>query len=271
MRLRWLTLLVFAGALLASVFAQAATMKLGDSGRQVLILQENLAQLGFFRAAPTGYYGTVTRNAVRDFQRAVGLRADGIAGPQTLAAVDDAMARLTGSTASRGGGNVVELLPWRMVNPMWPRGTTARVYDIETGLSFAAWRLYGSEHADVEPLTQADTYIMRKIYGGHWSWNRRAVLVELDGKFIAGSMNGMPHGYYEIRNNGFPGQFCIHFLGSRLHKNRQVDPVHQNMVLKAAKTGIHGLAAPVEFGRTEGSSELRELTEQAAASPRAVE
>jgi peptidoglycan hydrolase-like protein with peptidoglycan-binding domain len=42
-----------------------------------------LARLGFFHQVVTGYYGPITQAAVAAFQRAVGLRADGIWGPKT--------------------------------------------------------------------------------------------------------------------------------------------------------------------------------------------
>ncbi|MGQ9779501.1 MAG: peptidoglycan-binding domain-containing protein [Bacillota bacterium] len=238
------------GCLLVALMAEAAVLGPGDKGREVLILQEKLARLGFFRAAPTGYFGRLTQAAVKDFQRACGLKIDGIAGPQTMAAIEEVLSRQNAQLASRGGRTVL-LLPWELVNKMWPRGTTARVYDIETGISFLVRRLYGTEHADVEPLTKQDTYLLKQIYGGRWSWDRRAIVVELEGRYIAASMNGMPHGGQAIYDNDFPGQFCIHFLGSRLHKNRKVDAAHQSMVLRAARTGLRGVALPAEEGEEE--------------------
>jgi hypothetical protein len=92
----------------------------------------------------------------------------------------------------------------------------------------------GSKHADCQPLTAEDTAVMRKIYGGQWSWARRAIVVSLDGKHMAASMNGMPHGAGAIKNNDFDGHFCIHFLNSRTHESNKLDSAHQAMVKKAA-------------------------------------
>jgi len=50
-------------------------------------LQRNLAKLGFFHHAVTGYYGPITTKAVRQFQRSAGLTADGIWGPKSEAAL----------------------------------------------------------------------------------------------------------------------------------------------------------------------------------------
>ena len=59
--------------------------------------------------------------------------------------------------------------------------------------------------------------------------------MEINGRRIAASMNGMPHGQQDIGDNGFDGHFCIHFLGSRVHRTGRVDPSHQEAIFKAAE------------------------------------
>ncbi|WP_443080698.1 L,D-transpeptidase family protein [Streptomyces sp. PTD5-9] len=49
----------------------------GSQGRQVRELQARLRQIGHFNRSPTGYYGTVTADAVRSFQTKRGLTATG--------------------------------------------------------------------------------------------------------------------------------------------------------------------------------------------------
>lgn len=63
--------------------SSTATMRIGNRGNNVTALQDQLRSLGFFNQSSTGYYGTVTRDAVRSYQRANNLQVDGIAGPQT--------------------------------------------------------------------------------------------------------------------------------------------------------------------------------------------
>ncbi|ALA53201.1 peptidoglycan-binding protein [Shouchella clausii] len=67
--------------------SKTSLLRVGSRGGSVTALQEDLRKLGFFNQSPTGYYGTVTRDAVRAFQRANNLQADGIAGPATQAAL----------------------------------------------------------------------------------------------------------------------------------------------------------------------------------------
>lgn len=123
---------------------------------------------------------------------------------------------------------------WTVVDKAFPRKANAIVKDIDTGITFAIHRYGGTNHADVEPITAADTAKMLKAYGGQWSWSRRAVLVSVNGRVFAGSMNGMPHGGQDYYDNNFDGQFCIHFLNSRTHGTNRVDAAHQAAIHKAA-------------------------------------
>lgn len=127
----------------------------------------------------------------------------------------------------------IEMLPWNEVDHLVPRFSKFTVLDIETGKKFNVQRRAGSHHADVQPLTSKDTKIMKKIYGGKWSWKRRAIIVIHKDKWLAASMHGMPHGAGALKNN-FPGHFCIHFYGSTTHRTNSMDLSHMLMVLKAS-------------------------------------
>lgn len=67
-------------------------------------LQEALRDTGHFDFhTSTGYFGSITRQAVRDFQRSKGLSVDGIVGPQTFKVLGTSK----GSTSSTGKAAVV--------------------------------------------------------------------------------------------------------------------------------------------------------------------
>ena len=79
------------------------TLKNGDSGDEVMRLQEALVALGYdIGGEPDGSFGPATEEAVEKFQADSGLPADGVAGPQTLQAINDALAA-TGYTPHRTG------------------------------------------------------------------------------------------------------------------------------------------------------------------------
>jgi peptidoglycan hydrolase-like protein with peptidoglycan-binding domain len=58
-------------------------LRSGDSGNYVIELQQRLTALGFYKGVIDGKYGPATEAAVRKFQVAYGLGADGIAGAGT--------------------------------------------------------------------------------------------------------------------------------------------------------------------------------------------
>ena len=60
------------------------TSKYGSTGEEVRKIQQKLSDLGYSVGSVDGVYGQKTQNAVKAFQRNVGLTADGIAGPATL-------------------------------------------------------------------------------------------------------------------------------------------------------------------------------------------
>ena len=71
--------------------APTATLKPGDQGAAVKVLQRGLAHLGYSPGKIDGQYGPSTVDAVKRFQRAGGLTADGILGPNTLRALARAL------------------------------------------------------------------------------------------------------------------------------------------------------------------------------------
>lgn len=72
-----------------SVAGNAMALQKGNRGANVVNLQDVLKVAGYFpvNVRSTGYYGSITKNAVKKFQKAKGLAVDGIAGSKTMAAV----------------------------------------------------------------------------------------------------------------------------------------------------------------------------------------
>lgn len=318
--------------LLTPVYAKTPqTLKEGMSGNEVKVLQQDLKGLGLLNANATGYYGTLTNQAVKKLQSKYKISPNGIAGKETLALIDSLRGRQSASSKT-----VSKVVPTKTITPakqpkaavkvktpestkkpttkalptpapsihkspapkasgikspaptptatpapiataapvkdtggclvpwfglgenIFSIGTKATVYDIDTGLSFNIVRSFGYNHADCETLTAEDTATFKKIFGGNWSWDRRAVVLTIGTRKIAASIAGMPHagvdskplnaivpgrsGDYgtgenldNIKGNNMDGHFDVHLYGSKTHVDNSVDSAHQKMVQKAAE------------------------------------
>lgn len=134
----------------------------------------------------------------------------------------------------------VEVLHWNEAKQVIPRGAVVTIEDVYTGKTFRVKRTFGTNHADVEALTTADTQMIKRIWGG-FSWERRPVIVHTNGRMLAASLAGMPHAgdsLDAVGGNGMSGVIDLHFVGSRRHKEGNiaavVDPQHQAAIKIAA-------------------------------------
>lgn len=201
--------------------AYPSVMKPGDMGNSVIDLQVTLQTLGY-TVDTDGKFGYDTQAAVMKQQLKLGIDADGIVGMHTR--------RMIGNE-NYGG---VELLDWwKGGNVAYPRLTEATVLDVRTGRRFTVFRYGGDNHCDVEPLTSQDTATLRAIAGGEWTWERRPVWLEVNGRIIAASIHCYPHAGEHILDNGFDGHVCMHFLSSRTHDTNRVDEDHAACVQEA--------------------------------------
>lgn len=86
--------------------ASSRLLRMGTRGQDVKNLQEALNRLGYSCGKADGIFGRATYNAVVSYQRAKGLSADGIAGPQTINAINGsnkAPSKPKPTTPDRGG------------------------------------------------------------------------------------------------------------------------------------------------------------------------
>ncbi|MBM7643876.1 3D (Asp-Asp-Asp) domain-containing protein [Scopulibacillus daqui] len=79
----------------------------GSRGQYVSLLQEKLQRLGFYKGHVDGIFGTLTETAVKAFQSAHNLAADGIVGPNTKAALLNGQAPVQPKTSTAAPVNNV--------------------------------------------------------------------------------------------------------------------------------------------------------------------
>ncbi|MGM0877542.1 MAG: cell wall hydrolase [Bacillota bacterium] len=114
-----------------SLFAQEILHQ-GRQGEAVIDLQESLQKMGYFNSQPTGFYGSITDNAVRQFQVDTGLLSDGVFGLQTKQKLDniEMMAKVVHGEARGesyiGKVAVAAVIINRLSTPGFPKNT----YDV---------------------------------------------------------------------------------------------------------------------------------------------
>lgn len=108
------------------------TLHPGTSNSDVKELQQKLKNKGYFTyGTTTNYYGSITTSAVKSFQRANGLSADGIAGPSTFnKLLGSGSSSISSSSLLRVGstGPNVQSLQQQLKNKGYFKGTTTQYF-----------------------------------------------------------------------------------------------------------------------------------------------
>jgi len=207
----------------------------GDKGEEVVRIQTRLFDLGYYTYKPTGSFRTVTKTAVVSYQAASGLMSDGSVGQETLTALFSRSAKrvdfhaaipltFTAQGAISEKGNPI---PWNVVRPKLTEGEMYRVRNAATGEEMKLVYESGENHADMKaPIRQTEYQYTRamlnKWLGETNSFYKCAVLFELDGQWIAASMQW----------NG-ENRICIYFKGSLSHVLNLPDIEHNANIQKA--------------------------------------
>ena len=207
----------------------SGVLKVGSKGAEVKSLQQKLIELGYLRGTADGIYGKLTAAAVKAFQTASKLTADGIAGQKTLSKLSTTSSSSSASSSSSSTSSTstssvsiqtsvkpsaarVQYANWYdKVKAIAKKYPYATVYDFATGISWQVHIFSIGAHADYEPVTANDTAKLVKAFGGN-TWNPRAVWVVFsDGSVYLGSTHSMPHEVQHNRDNNFEGHSCLHF------------------------------------------------------------
>lgn len=233
-------ILLFACAmfLFASVGAGDASepMRQGAKGEEVVRIQVRLFDLGFYTYKPTGSFQTVTRSAVVAYQAASGIMSDGSIGAETQRTLFSRGAKridfhasvpltYTAQGAITQRGNAV---PWDTVKASLTEGTVYRVRNAATGEDALLVFSSGENHAEMTLPGAFNDHkqsaeMLSRWLGSSNSFYKCAVLLELDGQWIAASMqwDGAEH-------------VCLYCKDSRSHVRNLPDAEHEANIRKVA-------------------------------------
>ena len=236
-----LALLMLAPAL---AFAAGSSYQKGDSGADVVLLQQRLSDLGYVAFRATGKFGDMTKTGVFNFQSRNKLSANGVVDDKTYdalfstspvrAALNPGITRLVGPGMAALPEEYGELIDWAEADKLLPLDAEATITDLNTGKEYRVRRTGGSNHADVQTVDAASTKTFLECFGGDYTWEKRSCLVEISGKKYAASIFGTPNENNKIPESNMPGSVCLYFAGSKSDVFGIVDEEHNASVLRAA-------------------------------------
>ena len=208
----------------------------GSTGEDVVRIQMRLFDLGFYTYKPTGSYQTVTKSAVVAYQVASGIMSDGSIGSESMHALFSRGAKridyhaeipltYTAQGAITQKGNAT---PWTTLKDKLTPDVPCRFRNAASGEEAILVFSSGEGHAEMTlPSTFAErkqtVAALEKWLGSTNSFYKCAVLMELDGQWIAASMqwDGAEH-------------VCVYFTGSTSHVLNFPDVEHDANIRKVS-------------------------------------
>jgi peptidoglycan hydrolase-like protein with peptidoglycan-binding domain len=198
------------------------TMKRGDRGWDVAAMQYILARRGYPPGAIDAVFGPMTDTALRNFQRAFGLSADGLAGPQTISALRRGRAsRGTPGTTTPVSGPVRLLRPVpgpigdRFGAPRKGRRTHTGIdFPVQAGTTVRAAGVGVTEFAGWNSGGYGNLVVVRHRLGYTTWYGHLSVITTWVGERVTGGTRlgyvgatghaTGPHLHFELRRNAVP-------------------------------------------------------------------
>ena len=137
-------------------------LKQGNSGEDVYTLQDFLHDAGYLGAAPNGYFGPATKDAVRAFQFQKRIPTTGNIGPITLDALNNAICGgdydAYGNISAQGGDRIINL--GRTYEPVFQGEVPTRVVEIPTTVVSANTANIYTNSLNVIPQRQSNPVVI---------------------------------------------------------------------------------------------------------------
>ena len=129
------------------------TLRYGDAGENVTILQNRLIDLGYMSGRADGKFGMDTKTALMEFQKANSLKRDGVAGAQTLALLTsgEAVKKVVNASETLREGSVsaaVKDLQERLIAMGYLTGKADGKFGSKTTLALMEFQRRNSLQAD---------------------------------------------------------------------------------------------------------------------------
>ena len=209
---------------LYSSSARSLTLREGSSGEAVQSLQLRLKSLGYFSGTGTGYYGPVTKSAVITFQKAVGLVADGLAGPKTRYKAFASGTPSAGSSSSTSTSKAAraDIALAQLGDPYVLGGNGPSSFDCSglayyamTQAGFSVSRLSAAAYSGQSSWTKiTDTGSLQKgdllfFYSENWTSINHMGVYTGDGQFVHASSGQGKVMVSNLSNSYWAGHFAL--------------------------------------------------------------
>ena len=197
----------------------ARIMKRGDRGWDVAAVQYILARRGYPPGAIDAVFGPITDTALRNFQRAYGLAADGLAGPLTITALRHGSASKGPAPVARGPIRLLRPVPGpigdRFGAPRGKRRTHTGIdFPVQAGTQVGAAGVGVTEFAGWNSGGYGNLVVVRHRLGyttwyAHLSTITTWVGEQVSGNTRLGYVGATghatgPHLHFELRRNAVP-------------------------------------------------------------------
>jgi len=235
------------------------TMKRGDRGWDVAAMQYILARRGYPPGAIDAVFGPMTDTALRNFQRARGLSADGLAGPQTISALRHASPSSGTTPVVNGPVRLLRPVPGRIGDGFGAPRSGGRThtgidFPVDAGTRVGAAGVGVTEFAGWNSGGYGNLVVVRHRLGYTTWYAHLSSITTWVGEHVSGGTRlgyvgstghaTGPHLHFELRRNAVP-----------------IDPVPYLLQAVAARSGSTGggvaaRACPireplVRYGRAE--------------------
>ena len=197
----------------------ARIMKRGDRGWDVAAMQYILARRGYPPGAIDAVFGPMTDTALRNFQRAYGLAADGLAGPLTITALRHGSASKGPAPVARGPIRLLRPVPGpigdRFGAPRGKRRTHTGIdFPVQAGTQVGAAGVGVTEFAGWNSGGYGNLVVVRHRLGYTTWYAHLSTITTWVGEHVTGGTRlgyvgatghaTGPHLHFELRRNAVP-------------------------------------------------------------------